>query len=287
MTRDRHAATAEWAGRRFTLVDTGGLISESQEEIARRVNAVIYAAIEQADVCVFVVDGRTGPTPVDREMAQLLRESGRPTVLTVNKADNATMGERMAWEFFELGLGEPRPVSALSGIGTGDLLDAVIGVLPAEVVDALADPDEDDHGDREAERREVVVPQPRLGEERFIVSPVAGRLATRSTRPSNTAGVASVSWTRPASGVMPRWKRVWSTTPTCARCGASTGPRSRSSCSMRRTRSRQDLRILNLAEERRRGIVVCVNKWDLVEKDDRTAAGYEAAQARRSPGPRS
>ena len=251
---------------------------ESQEEIARRVNAQIYAAIEQADVCVFVVDGRTGPTPVDREMAQLLRESGRPAVLTVNKADNATMGERMAWEFFELGLGEPRPVSALSGIGTGDLLDAVIGVLPAEVVDALADPDE---------ITITVIGKPNVGKSSFLNRLWAkngssfrrsrGRLATRSTRPSNTAGVASVSWTRPASGVMPRWKRVWSTTPTCARCGASTGPRSRSSCSMRRTRSRQDLRILNLAEERRRGIVVCVNKWDLVEKDDRTAAGYEAA----------
>ncbi|HYO47240.1 MAG TPA: GTPase, partial [Gemmatimonadota bacterium] len=74
VTRDRHAATAEWAGRRFTLVDTGGLIPESQEEIARQVNAQIYAAIEQADVCLFVVDGRTGPTPVDRDMAQLLRE---------------------------------------------------------------------------------------------------------------------------------------------------------------------------------------------------------------------
>ncbi|MGH7566725.1 MAG: ribosome biogenesis GTPase Der [Gemmatimonadota bacterium] len=279
VTRDRHAATAEWAGRRFTLVDTGGLIPESQEEIARQVNAQIYAAIEQADVCMLVVDGRTGPTPVDRDMAQLLRESGRPTVLVVNKADNATMGERMAWEFFELGLGEPRPVSALAGIGSGDLLDAVIAALPPETVDAPPDPDE---------ITITVIGKPNvgkssflnrlLGEERFIVSPVAGttRDATDTTftyegrrfRLVDTAGIRRHAALEAGLEYYTYLRAVRSLDRAqiaIAMLDAS------------EPLSRQDLRILNLVEERRRGIVVCVNKRDLIEKDERTAAGYEAA----------
>ena len=279
VTRDRHAATAEWAGRRFTLVDTGGLIPESQEEIARQVNAQIYAAIEQADVCLFVVDGRTGPTPVDREMAQMLRSSGRPTVLAVNKADNARLGERMTWEFFELGLGDPLAVSALSGIQSGDLLDAVVAVLPADVVEPPADPDE---------ITITVVGKPNvgkssflnrlLGEERFIVSPVAGTTRDaidttftyrdRRFRLVDTAGIRRHAALEEGLEYYTYLRAVRSL------------DRAQIAIVMldaSEPLSRQDLRILNLAEERRRGIVVCVNKWDLIEKDERTAAGYEAA----------
>ena len=279
VTRDRHAATADWAGRSFTLVDTGGLIPESQEEIARQVNAQIYAAIEQADACLFVVDGRTGPTPVDRELAQLLRSSGRPTVLVVNKADNARMGERMAWEFYELGLGEPRPVSALSGIGSGDLLDAVVAALPPETVDAPVDPDE---------ITITVIGKPNvgkssflnrlLGEERFIVSPVAGTTRDaidttftyreRRFRLVDTAGIRRHAALEDGLEYYTYLRAVRSLDRAHIAIVMLDASESL---------SRQDLRILNLAEERRRGIVVCVNKWDLIEKDERTAAGYEAA----------
>ena len=279
VTRDRHAATADWAGRSFTLVDTGGLIPESQEEIARQVNAQIYAAIEQADACLFVVDGRTGPTPVDRELAQLLRSSGRPTVLVVNKADNARMGERMAWEFYELGLGEPRPVSALSGIGSGDLLDAVVAALPEETVEAPADPDE---------ITITVIGKPNvgkssflnrlLGEERFIVSPVAGTTRDaidttftyreRRFRLVDTAGIRRHAALEDGIEYYTYLRAVRSLDRAHIAIVMLDASESL---------SRQDLRILNLAEERRRGIVVCVNKWDLIEKDERTAAGYEAA----------
>jgi GTP-binding protein len=277
VTRDRHAATAEWAGRSFTLVDTGGLIPESQEEIARQVNAQIYAAIEQADVCLLVVDGQTGPTPVDRDMAQLLRESGRPTVLVVNKADNAAQGERMAWEFYELGLGEPRPVSALAGIRSGDLLDAVVAALPAEVVDVPVDPEE---------ITITVVGKPNvgkssflnrlLGQERFIVSPVAGTTrdaidttftwGDRKFRLVDTAGIRRHAALEAGLEYYTYLRAVRSL------------DRAQIAIVMldaSESLSRQDLRILNLAEERRRGLVVCVNKWDLIEKDERTAAGYE------------
>jgi GTP-binding protein len=279
VTRDRHAATAEWAGRRFTLVDTGGLVPESQEEIARRVNAQIYAAIEQADVCLFVVDGRTGPTPVDRELAQLLRSSGRPTVLAVNKADNARLGERMTWEFFELGLGEPLAVSALAGIQSGDLLDAVVAALPADVTEPPADPDE---------ITITVIGKPNvgkssflnrlLGEERFIVSPVAGTTRDaidttftyrdRRFRLVDTAGIRRHAALEEGLEYYTYLRAVRSLDRAQVAIVMLDASESL---------SRQDLRILNLAEERRRGIVVCVNKWDLIEKDERTAAGYEAA----------
>ena len=279
VTRDRHAADAEWAGRRFTLVDTGGLIPEAQEEIARGVNAQIYAAIEQADVCLLVVDGRSGVTPVDQEMAQLLRESGRPTILVVNKADNATMGERMRWEFFELGLGDPRPVSALSGIGSGDLLDAVVAALPPEAMDVPTDPEE---------ITITVIGKPNvgkssflnrlLGQERFIVSPVAGTTRDaidtaftwqgRKFRLVDTAGIRRHAALEEGLEYYTYLRAVRSldrAQVAIVMLDAS------------EPLSRQDLRILNLAEERRRGIVVCVNKWDLIEKDEHTAAGYEAA----------
>ena len=279
VTRDRHAADAEWAGRRFTLVDTGGLIPEAQEEIARGVNAQIYAAIEQADVCLLVVDGRSGVTPVDQEMAQLLRESGRPTILVVNKADNAAMGERMRWEFFELGLGEPRPVSALSGIGSGDLLDAVVEALPTEAIDVPQDPEE---------ITITVIGKPNvgkssflnrlLGEERFIVSPVAGTTRDaidttftwqgRKFRLVDTAGIRRHAALEEGLEYYTYLRAVRS----LDRAQVAIVVLDASDAL-----SRQDLRILNLAEERRRGIVVCVNKWDLIEKDERTSAGYEAA----------
>ncbi len=279
VTRDRHAADAEWAGRRFTLVDTGGLIPEAQEEIARGVNAQIYAAIEQADVCLLVVDGRSGVTPVDQEMAQLLRESGRPTILVVNKADNAAMGERMRWEFFELGLGEPRPVSALSGIASGDLLDAVVEALPPDTIDVPQDPEE---------ITITVIGKPNvgkssflnrlLGEERFIVSPVAGTTRdaidttftwqSRKFRLVDTAGIRRHAALEEGLEYYTYLRAVRS----LDRAQVAIVVLDASE-----PLSRQDLRILNLAEERRRGIVVCVNKWDLIEKDERTAAGYEAA----------
>ena len=279
VTRDRHAADAEWAGRHFTLVDTGGLIPEAEEEIARGVNAQIYAAIEQADVCLLVVDGRSGVTPVDQEMAQLLRESGRPTILVVNKADNAAMGERMRWEFFELGLGEPWPVSALAGVGSGDLLDAVVEALPPEAIDVPQDPEE---------ITITVIGKPNvgkssflnrlLGEERFIVSPVAGTTRDaidttftwqgRKFRLVDTAGIRRHAALEEGLEYYTYLRAVRSLDRAQVAIVVLDASESL---------SRQDLRILNLAEERRRGIVVCVNKWDLIEKDERTAAGYEAA----------
>jgi len=276
VTRDRHSAEGEWNGRRFTLVDTGGLVPRAQEALAKQINAQIEAAIEQADACLLVVDGRDGVTPIDREVAGVLRRSGRPTVLVVNKSDNLAMAERQAGEFWELGLGEPHPVSALNGMGTGDLLDALVDVLPAEM------------GEDEA-RDEItvaVVGKPNvgkssflnrlLGEERFIVSPVAGTTRDaidtvlewegRRFRLVDTAGIRRHS--RIDTGLefytFLRAVRSVERAQVAIVLLDATEPL-----------SRQDLRILGLVEERRRGIVVAINKWDAVEeKETGTAAAY-------------
>lgn len=278
VTRDRHSAVADWSGRRFTLVDTGGLVPESVEVLERQVNAQIRAAIEEADLCLFVVDGRAGITATDRDVATVLRESGRPTLLVVNKADNADLARRLVWEFYELGLGEPQAVSALSGIGSGDLLDAVVAELPERTV-APADPDE---------ITIAVIGKPNvgkssflnrlLGEERFIVSPEAGttRDAIDTTlayeglrlRLVDTAGIRRHA----AIEVGLEYYTYLRAVRSLERAQIAIVMLDAS-----QPLSRQDLRILNLVEERGRGIVVCVNKWDLIEKDDRTAAGYEAA----------
>lgn len=278
VTRDRHTAVAEWAGRRFTLVDTGGLLPEAEEELARQINAQIQAAIDEADLCLLVVDGRTGVTPVDRDVADRLRSAAKPTLLVVNKADNAEMAKRLVWEFYELGLGDPLPVSALSGTFSGDLLDAVVRLLPPEIPEP-----------QEADVITVaVVGKPNvgkssflnrlLGEERFIVAPTAGTTRDaidtllehrgRRFRLVDTAGIRRHAALEVGLEYYTylRAVRALEHAQIAIVMLDATEPV-----------SRQDLRILNLAEERRRGIVVVVNKWDVVEKDERTAHQYEAA----------
>ncbi|MGH7572867.1 MAG: ribosome biogenesis GTPase Der [Gemmatimonadota bacterium] len=277
VTRDRHAAEAEWSGRRFTIVDTGGLVPESVEHLARQVNAQIHAAIEQADVCLLMVDGRAGIIATDRDVAVLLRESGRPTLLVVNKADNIDQARRLVWDFYELGLGDPIPVSALVGTGSGDLLDRVVEVLPAVAADDEAHP---------GEITVAVVGKPNvgkssflnrlLGEDRFIVSTEAGttRDAVDTTlfyagqrfRLVDTAGIrrhAALEEGLEYYTYLRAVRSVERAQIVIVMLDAA------------EPLTRQDIRILNLVEERRRGIVVCVNKWDLIEKDENTAADYE------------
>ncbi len=284
VTRDRHTADAEWSGRRFTLVDTGGLLPEADETLAREINTQIHAAIDQADVCLLVVDGRAGLTATDRDAAELLRTSGKRAILVVNKTDNVKQAERLVWEFYELGLGDPHPVSALTGAYSGDLLDAVVEALP-EAADEQAEPDT---------ITVAVVGKPNvgkssllnrlLGEERFIVSPEAGTTRDavdtvlerdrRRFRLVDTAGIRRHSALEEGLEYYTYLRAVRA----LGRAQIAVAV-----LDAAEPLSRQDLRILNLVEERRRGIVVCVNKWDMIEKDERTAAAYEAtfkAQAR-------
>src|SRR6185437_11952040 len=128
-TRDRLYADADWNGRNFTLIDTGGLELGASEDMAARIRSQVQLAIEEADVIIFLVDTKSGITEADNEVAEMLRRAGKPVVLGANKADNAARRQE-AVEFYALGLGDPITVTAISGTGSGDLLDAVTDLLP-------------------------------------------------------------------------------------------------------------------------------------------------------------
>src|SRR5579884_1107095 len=128
-TRDRVYGEAEWRGRTFSVIDTGGLGLDSQRALDQSVIEQAEAAIAEADVVLFLVDARAGPVPVDADIADRLRRATKPVLLVVNKADSPSDRLR-ATDFFELGLGEPLVVSAVRGMGTGDLLDRVVDLLP-------------------------------------------------------------------------------------------------------------------------------------------------------------
>lgn len=133
VTRDRSYHNADWNGREFTLVDTGGIeTGKSDDVFSSRIREQAEAACEEADVIVFVVDGLTGVTEEDETVARILRRAGKPTFLVVNKLDNPS-DDKALWEFYSLGLGDPRPLSAVHGHGTGDLLDEIIAEFPEEV----------------------------------------------------------------------------------------------------------------------------------------------------------
>ncbi|MFA7372759.1 MAG: GTPase, partial [bacterium] len=131
VTRDRLYAEVEWSGREFILIDTGGYEEASADVMTGRIREQLSFGIEEADVILFLTDGRQGILPDDRRIAQKLRESGKPVLLVVNKIDNTDMFS-LAYDFYELGLGEPLPISSLHGINTGDLLDEILQVLPLQ-----------------------------------------------------------------------------------------------------------------------------------------------------------
>jgi GTP-binding protein len=276
VTRDRIYADAEWQGRRFTLVDTGGIEMESADLIKRQMRTQAQLAAETADLILFFVDGREGMTGEDVEVAEYLRKIGKPVLLVVNKVDNAAREDAM-YEFCELGMGDPLPVSSVHGMGTGDLLDAIVKEIELEPEDgeAAAGP-----------MRIAVVGKPNagksslvnrlLGEERTIVSDQPGTTRdaidtsfTHDGRPYvviDTAGIRRKARIEQAS--LERFS-VIRALAAVRRCDvalllvdAESGV------------SEQDAKIASYVQESGKPAVLLVNKWDLVEKDDSTVGRY-------------
>lgn len=284
VTRDRNFAVAEWNGRDFYIVDTGGMVEGSDEPMDRLIRQQVVTAIEEADVVVQMVDGKAGPTPLDYAIAEFLRRANRPVLLVVNKVDDlGSPGALSYHDFWDLGIGEPLPVSSLSGKGSGDLLDEIVARLPP------AEEGEEDPGLRVA-----VIGKPNvgksslvnklLGEERMVVSAVPG--TTRDAIDTtlhyegrklvfvDTAGLrrqARINENLEYYSAL-RTERAVERADVCLLLIDATEPL-----------HNQDLKIAQKAWDAGTGLILLVNKWDLVEKETMTAPRFEKSLHEKAP----
>ena len=285
VTRDRHYGRCEWCGREFSVVDTGGYTTNSDDVFESAIRSQVQIAIDEADLVLFMVEAATGITDYDAEIADILRRSKKPVVLCVNKVDS---GEKMfdSYQFYSLGLGELYSISAANGSGTGDLLDAVVAALPEETEQ------EDPHAGLP---RIAIVGKPNvgkssltnalLGQERNIVTPVAG--TTRDAIETyynkfghefmlvDTAGIrrkTKVHEDLEFYSVMRSIRAIEHADICILMIDATSGMEA------------QDMNIFNLIVKNRKGCVVVVNKWDLFIKDSNTLRDYsESLKERLAP----
>ena len=282
-TRDRHFGEAEWAGRSFWIVDTGGLVPDSADSLDRAIRRQVELALEEADLILFLVDGREGPLAVDRAIADRLRKSDRPVLLVVNKLDDLERSTAH-YDFYQFGFGEPLGVSAAVGKGSGDVLDAIVARLPprtaseADTAIGVAIVGRPNVGKSSLANR-------LLGEERHVVAPEAGttrdaidallRFKGKTLNFIDTAGLRKRSKVEDDVEFYStlRTRRAIERSSVCvlvvdAVLGLHT----------------QDLRIATEVWEHGAGLIIAVNKWDLVEeKDANTARRGQEVLAEQAP----
>ncbi len=272
VTRDRIYADVTWLDYQFTLVDTGGIEPESDDLLLRRMREQAEIAIETADVILFLTDVREGLTASDVACADLLRRSKKPIILVVNKVDNFDKFMGDVYEFYNLGLGDPHPVSAASLLGFGDLLDEVVAHFPNAKVT------EEETDDRP---KIAIIGKPNvgkssminrlLGEERLIVSDIAGttRDAVDTVVKHNKTEYVFIDTAglRRKSKVKDEIERysIIRTVAAVERCDVAVLV-----IDAQEGVTDQDTKIAGIAHESGKGMIIVVNKWDLIEKDDRT-----------------
>ena len=284
-TRDRIYATTDWRGREFSLIDTGGLDEPNPRsrgeggDMEQAVRRQAEAAIEEADVVLFVVDAQAGVLPVEHDVADLLRRSGKPVILVANKADS-WRGEAQAAEFYELGLGDLASVSAIQGIGTGDLLDLVVEHLPASEVE------EETHDPRIA-----IVGRPNVGKSSFLNALVGSERAVVSEIPGTTRDSVDTAIELEGRRVVlvdtagiRRRGRIEEGIEKYALLRTATALE-RADVAILITDATegvtaQDVHIAGYALEARVGLVLAVNKWDVVDRGAEMTASVEAEIAR-------
>ena len=271
VTRDRLYGKGEWNGYEFTIIDTGGWVKGTEDVFEAEIRRQVELAVEEADVLLFVVDVVDGVTEMDKAVASIVRKCKKPTFLVANKCDN---NERIALaaEFYELGLGDNYPLSAVNGAGTGELLDDLVKKFPEQKIEENPD---------DSLPKLTIIGRPNvgkssflnalLGEDRNIVTPIAG--TTRDAIHTkykqfgfeflliDTAGVrrkAKVEEDLEFYSVLRSLRAIEETDVCLIMIDATRGMES------------QDLNLFHLATKNRKGVVILVNKWDLVEKDNKT-----------------
>ncbi len=276
VTRDRIYADTEWRGRKFTIIDTGGIEPKSNDEILVQMKRQAQIAMETADVIIFLTDIKQGVTATDYEVATMLRKTGKPIVLVCNKADNIGETPDDIYEFYNLGLGEPLPVSALNQLGTGEVLDAIYDKFPEEV--DLDDDDEYIHvaviGKPNAGKSSLI--NKILGENRLIVSDVAG--TTRDaidTKFENEHGKYVFIDT---AGIR-RKSKIEDDIEKYSILRAKTAIDNAHVCVLVIDAiegvTDQDAKIAGEAHESGKGVIILVNKWDAMEKETGTLENYK------------
>ncbi len=273
VTRDRHYGVAEWVGKNFTVIDTGGYVAHSEDVFEAAIREQVVIAIEEATVILFMVDVVTGVTDLDDDIAKLLRRSKKPVFVVVNKVDN---NQRLndASIFYSLGLGDICPLSSMSGSGTGELLDEVIKHFEEEPEDENQLPKYAIVGRPNVGKSSLI--NALIGKERNIVTPIAG-----TTRDSihihynqfghefmliDTAGLrkkTKVKENIEFYSVMRTIKALEEADVVILMIDAVDGIES------------QDINIFHLAEKNKKGVVILVNKWDLIEKNTKTTKVFE------------
>jgi GTP-binding protein len=276
VTRDRHYGKSDWNGKEFSLIDTGGYVLGSDDIFEAEIDKQVELAIDEADAIIFMVDVESGVTGMDEDVAKLLRKVNKPVYLVVNKVDNAKR-EEDAVEFYALGLGNYYSVASINGSGTGDLLDALVEALPEKETVV-----------NEALPRFAVVGRPNagkssfinalIGEDRYIVTDIAGTTRDSIDTKYNQFGfefnLVDTAGIRRKSKVKDdlEFYSVMRSVRAIEHCDV---------CLLVLDATRgfdgQDQNIFWLAERNRKGIVVLVNKWDLVEKDHKTTLEFEKA----------
>jgi GTP-binding protein len=273
VTRDRHYGIAEWVGRSFTVIDTGGYVANSEDVFETAIREQVVIAIEEATAILFMVDVTTGITDLDDEIATLLRKGKKPVFVVVNKVDNNAL-QSDATSFYSLGLGDIYNISSMTGSGTGELLDELVKTFDDEPAEENTLPKYAIVGRPNVGKSSII--NALIGEDRNIVTPIAG-----TTRDSihihynryghefmliDTAGLrkkTKVKENIEFYSVMRTIKALEEADVIILMVDAVEGLES------------QDINIFHLAEKNKKGIVLVVNKWDLIEKDNKTIKRFE------------
>lgn len=275
VTRDRIYAETEWNGKQFAIIDTGGIEPNSEDPILSQMREQAVMAMEMSDVILFMVDGKDGITTADSEVASMLRITGKPVILVVNKVDNMRKGSDNLYDFYELGLGNPVPISSVNMLNFGDLLDDIVSSFP-----------DDEYDDNESEIKIAIIGKPNVGKSslvneltnktRVIVSNIAGTTRDSIDMPFeykdsrytliDTAGIrrkSKVSENIEKYSVI----RAISAIERCDICVLMIDAESGI--------TEQDKKIASVAHEAGKGLLIVVNKWDLIQKETNTMRDYE------------